>query len=220
MPVKRDSDGKIIEERTHVDKSGGDSPTQPVAHRKPATLPAGGSDAYNAKTRLAGASKSENKKQVDLATRIYRPGHKPAKIPTAPDTSASVASSSQTINDALEDPIVGWLVVVDGPGKGNVVTLGNGVNSIGRSTTERLTLDFGDEMISRSGHTSISYDPRGKKFYIQQGGGGTNLTYVNGRPVLAPEELHPNTNILLGNTMLRFVPLCGEQFSWDMSETN
>ena len=220
MPVKRDADGKIIEERTHIDKSSGDSPTKPAPHQKPTTPPAGGSDAYNAETRLAGTAKDENKEQVDRATRIYRPGHKAAEIPTASDTPTSVASSSQTINDALEDPVVGWLVVVDGPGKGNVVTLGNGVNSIGRNTTERLTLDFGDEMISRSSHTVISYDPRGKKFYIQQGGGGTNLTYVNGRPVLAPEELHSNTNILLGNTTLRFVSLCGEQFSWDMPETS
>ncbi len=114
----------------------------------------------------------------------------------------------------MQDPPVGWLVVVDGLGQGNVVTIGNGVNSIGRDGTERLSLPFDDELISRSKHAAIIYDPRGKKFYIQPGS-GTNLTYVNNQPVLAPQELPPHTEIQIGATTLRFVPLCGDQFGWN-----
>lgn len=116
--------------------------------------------------------------------------------------------------DAMADPVVGWLVIVDGPGKGNYLKLGNGQNSIGRSPSERISLDFGDELISRSKHALLTFDPRGLAFYIQQGA-GTNLAYLDNKPVLAPAELSAGSRITLGETTLMFVPLCGENFSWD-----
>ncbi|MAM71483.1 MAG: hypothetical protein CMP91_10110 [Gammaproteobacteria bacterium] len=114
----------------------------------------------------------------------------------------------------MADPVVGWLVVIDGPGKGNYLKLGNGQNSIGRGPTERVKLDFGDEQISRANHAILTFDPRGLSFYIQQGS-GTNLAYLNNSPVLAPAQLSPGSRITLGETTLLFVPLCGENFTWD-----
>lgn len=116
--------------------------------------------------------------------------------------------------DAMADPVVGWLVIIDGPGKGNYLKLGNGQNSIGRGTTERIRLDFGDEQISRANHATLTYDPRGRTFYIQQGH-GTNLAYLDDSPVLAPAKLSAGNRITLGETTLLFVPLCGESFSWN-----
>ena len=107
----------------------------------------------------------------------------------------------------------GWLVVVDGPGKGGVATIGFGNNPIGRDRTQRICLDYGDSAISRVGHASVVYDPRGRKFHVK-GGDGTNLTYVDDELVLAPRELEPFANLRVGNTVLRFVPLCGADFSW------
>ena len=114
----------------------------------------------------------------------------------------------------MDDPPAGWLVVVKGPGMGSVVTIGIGSNSIGRDPGERISLDFGDEHISREGHAVVTYDPRGKKFYIQHGG-GKNLTYLNDEPVLAPSELTPDSVLVIGETTLRFVPLCGPEFNWE-----
>lgn len=116
--------------------------------------------------------------------------------------------------DAMADPVVGWLVVVDGPGKGHYLKLGNGQNSIGRNPSERISLDFGDEQISRSRHAMLTFDPRGLAFYIQQGS-GTNLAYLDDSPVLAPTRLSAGNRITLGETTLLFIPLCGENFSWD-----
>lgn len=45
------------------------------------------------------------------------------------------------------------------------------MNSIGRASDERVALDFDDELISRKGHAIVTYDPKGRKFYIQHGGG-------------------------------------------------
>lgn len=116
---------------------------------------------------------------------------------------------------AAEGPVVGWLVVVNGPGKGRSVTLGYGMNPIGRDADNRVALAFGDEQISRKKHAVIVYDPRGRKFYLQHGD-STNLTYVGDTPVLAPTLLTGGEAIRIGSaTELRFVPLCGEGFTWE-----
>ncbi len=219
MPIKRDADGNIIEQPTGKAPSNDDDPTDYKPGRQPAPPQSAvtGNSPYDAKTVLAGTAKREARnpasKSDDARTRIYRPNRPAAETP--PGSGAGTAPSDAA--SAMENPPVGWLVVIAGPGQGNVVTLGNGANSIGRDASQRLSLDFGDEMISRTNHATITYDPRGKKFYIQHGG-GTNLTYVNDQPVLAPVELQPLTHILIGNTTLRFVPLCGQVFDWDAED--
>ena len=115
--------------------------------------------------------------------------------------------------NSMDDPVVGWLVVVDGPGAGVSLRLGSGQNSLGRGEEARVKLDFGDPQISRSTHAVVAYDPKGNRFYLQQGT-GTNLTYLNGKPVLAPTPLPSGSEILLGETTLRFVALCDDSFNW------
>ena len=44
---------------------------------------------------------------------------------------------------------VGWLVVVDGPGRGAAFTIFDGVTQIGRGPSQAVRLDFGDNSISR-----------------------------------------------------------------------
>jgi len=126
---------------------------------------------------------------------------------------AGTAPGSTSLTDPMEDPVVGWVVIVAGPGQGASLTLGYGMNSIGRAPTERISLDFGDPQISRTSHASITYDPRGKKYFINHGG-GKNLTYLGEDPVLTPIELKGGEEIMIGDTTLRFVPFCGEDFDW------
>lgn len=116
--------------------------------------------------------------------------------------------------DPMADPPAGWLVVVDGPGKGRAVTLGLHHNPIGRDASSRVVLDYGDDTISRSRHLVVTYDPEGRRFWVTPGD-GTNLCYVNDQPVLASMPLEPCARIRTGRTTLRFVPLCGPDFSWD-----
>lgn len=127
--------------------------------------------------------------------------------------SESISNDPGSMEDAMNDPVAGWVVVIEGPGKGNVLTIGYGQNSIGKEEGQRIRLGFGDNQISRQNHATITYDPRGKQFYLQQGT-GTNLAYINNAPVLAPTLLEPNSHISLGETTLRFVPLCSEEFCW------
>ena len=223
MPVKLGPDGKVIEEKTHKAASfedefrqeGRTEPGRPPTDdaSEAAGSPGGSSpeqSGYEARTVLArsqsaGAQGQEaaNSPTQDERTRIYRPGAQKGHTSDQPPEGS-----------AMDDPPVGWLVVLQGPGQGHVVTIGNGMNAIGRDRAERICVDFGDELISRHSHAVITYDPRGKKFYIQHGG-GKNLTYMEDAPVLAPTELEGFSKILIGETLLLFVPLCGERFDWE-----
>jgi len=116
--------------------------------------------------------------------------------------------------EALEDPVTGFLVIVSGPGRGHVSTLGYGMNSIGRDRSQRVSLDHGDSHISRNNHCFVTFDSRAGAFYIQPGE-GRNLVYLDDEPVLVPTPLFSSQNIRLGDTVLRFVALCGEDFSWE-----
>ncbi|MCX6966660.1 MAG: FHA domain-containing protein [Verrucomicrobia bacterium] len=120
-------------------------------------------------------------------------------------------------NDPMADPLVGWLVVIAGPGQGNFARLGHGMNSIGRAEGQRCRLDFGDTEISRKVHATITYDPRGRKFYLMHGG-GQNLTYLGETPVLQPALLTGGELISLGKTSLKFIPLCGPDFDWSQQQ--
>ncbi len=115
---------------------------------------------------------------------------------------------------ASDDPVAGWLVVISGPGRGSSVTVGYGQNSVGRDASQRVALNFGDDQITRENHATITYDPRGRKFYVQPGA-GKNLTYLGDAPVLAPQELISGAHLLLGKTTVRFIALCGPDFDWD-----
>jgi len=115
--------------------------------------------------------------------------------------------------DGDADPVAGWLVVVKGPGRGGFRPIFVGMNSVGRDGSQRISLSFGDDMISREEHAFIAYDEESRRFYLQHGG-KANLVRLGGRPVLAPTELEPYDLIRIGKTTLRFIPLCGPDFAW------
>ncbi len=112
---------------------------------------------------------------------------------------------------------VGWVVVIDGPGRGACFTLTNGVANIGRGEEQAICLDFGDCSISRSNHAAIAYDDEANRFFLGQGG-KSNIVRLNGRPVLSTEDLAHGDRIRIGETSLQFVAFCGEDFSWSGSE--
>lgn len=160
----------------------------------------------------------------NAATKIYRPNRPPASVAAPPPEPAAAGpamsqagrpkSGMPVSGDfTIADPVVGWLAVVEGPGRGASLNIGYGNNRIGRAPTENISLDFGDEEISRENHATITFDGRHRRFYILPGQ-GRNLVYVNDQPVMTPLELSGGEEILLGQTKLRFVPFCGKSFDW------
>jgi len=207
---KRDDEGNVPTDRRTADIAGATSalPRDPAA-----TVPRGGSADIawpGATVPTPGATVPTPGPRDTPKRTVVWPGTSPREREGAALTDRRPGAAA----DPAAALPVGWLVIVDGPGKGRVATIGMGHNSIGRDRTERLPLDYGDPMISRTNHGKISYDPRTRKFFVSPGG-GTNFMYVNDEPLLAPREIEPFAHLQLGNTVLRFVPLCGDDFSWD-----
>ncbi|MDR2355004.1 MAG: FHA domain-containing protein [Clostridiales Family XIII bacterium] len=112
------------------------------------------------------------------------------------------------------EPVVGWLVCIEGSHLGEDFRLKSGRNFIGRASGMDIAVT-GDNTVSREKHAVIVYEPKKHRFLVQPGE-AKELCYLNEKAVLSPEELTINDTIALGNTKLMFFPCCGDAFNWDM----
>jgi FHA domain len=117
---------------------------------------------------------------------------------------------------AAFDPVVGWLVVVEGSGRGQFRPVYYGQNSIGRGHDLRISIDFGDQRISREAHAFLIYDDVERKYFVRDNG-KSSIVRLNGNAVLAPTELHDRGLLTIGETTLLFVALCDPNFDWMLS---
>jgi hypothetical protein len=111
------------------------------------------------------------------------------------------------------EPVVGWLVCIEGVDQGRDYRLHSERNFIGRSEKMDVCIR-GDETISRENHAVISFNPRNYTFKLQPGE-GRGLVYLNGDDIDVPVSLKPYDVIELGQTKLMFIPFCGENFKWE-----
>lgn len=112
----------------------------------------------------------------------------------------------------IAEPVVGWLVCIEGPSRGTDYRLHAGYNYIGRESGDvRIR---GDQQISRQNHAMVAYDS-GEHLYFVGPSAGRNLIKVNGYAVLQAVEIKNYDIISIGTTRLIFVGLCGERFSWE-----
>ncbi len=109
---------------------------------------------------------------------------------------------------------VGWVVVTDGPGRGESFTLIAGMSQIGRGEDQAIQLDFGDTAISRTNHAAIVYDAETHNFLLGHGG-KSNVVRLNDTPVISNEAIKDGDLIRIGETTLRFTQLCDETFNWN-----
>ena len=110
------------------------------------------------------------------------------------------------------DPVVGWLVCVLGPMKGQDFKIKAERNFIGRDASMDIVIS-GDNSISRENHAIISYNPKNSVFRIV-GGDSRGLTYLNDEEVLTPTEIVRGDIIEMGESKFIFVPLCEDGFVW------
>ena len=111
------------------------------------------------------------------------------------------------------DPVVGWLVCIDGATKGNDYRIHSQNNYIGRSARMDISIP-GDPHISAENSAIIAYDNEDRTFYFGPGS-GRNIVRVNGKPALSVEKIEAYDVLTIGTTKLLFVPLCGDRFDWN-----
>lgn len=114
------------------------------------------------------------------------------------------------------EPVVGWLVCVEGPEVGKDYRLFGRINSIGRAEGNDVVLAQ-EHTVSQKNHVRLAYDAKHNNFQLIPGE-GTNVTYLNDEPLYVPQKLNAYDVLEMGATKLIFVPLCNERFHWPTSK--
>ena len=115
------------------------------------------------------------------------------------------------------EPVVGWLVCVEGPEVGKDYRLFGRINSIGRAEGNDVVLAQ-EHTVSQKNHVRLAYDAKHNNFQLIPGE-GTNVTYLNDEPLYVPQKLNAYDVLEMGATKLIFVPLCSERFRWPEKRT-
>lgn len=108
---------------------------------------------------------------------------------------------------------VGWLVCIKGACKGADFHLHSGFNYVGNN--QELDICIQDPQVSHKAMVTIAFDSLDRTFTLMRCEGTTNIARCNKAPVYTPIVLHIYDIITLGSTELMFVPLCGDQFTWE-----
>lgn len=111
------------------------------------------------------------------------------------------------------DPVVGWLVCIEGATKGTDYRIHSQNNYIGRSAKMDISIPE-DSHISAENSAIIAYDNVDRTFYFGPCS-GRNIVRVNGKPALSVEKIEAYDVLTIGTTKLLFVPLCGDRFDWN-----
>ncbi len=171
-------------------------------------------------------SLTQQSKHLEFAapptTRVVR-GNAPAQpdADAAPRTQLVRGKAKVERGSFDQDPVVGWLVIVGGPGIGNYRPIFEGNNTIGRSSSQRIPIDFGDESISSEEQAYIRYDSSARSFLFVPNLAKTNVVSLNEKRPTGAVELNQMDVITMGRTQLVFVPFCGAEFDWaELTDAN
>ena len=145
-----------------------------------------------------------------------------AIVPKAATPVSIDASKTQAVrgkpkvlrNGFHSDPVVGWLVVVGGPGLGAFRPIFEGNNAVGRGKEQRIPIDFGDATISSEEQAYIRYDSMDRSFLFVPNLSKTNIVAINDKKPTGAVKLELMDVITMGRTQLAFVPFCSEEFDW------
>lgn len=113
------------------------------------------------------------------------------------------------------DPVVGWLVCIEGPEMGKDYHLYGRINTIGRSDGNDVVLAQ-EQTVSQKNHARVAYDFKHNQFQLIPGE-GRNIFYLNDEPVYIPRPLQAYDVLEFGQTKLLFIPLCSDRFQWPQS---
>ena len=168
------------------------SKTVPLVQDRPANMASNG----GAVGKTVSMAESQNSMPVTAASRVSDEGK-----------TIGIMQSQKGI-----DPVVGWVVCIEGPSKGQDYRIKSERNFVGRDKSMDISIS-GDMGISRENHAVISYNPKNNGFRLFPGE-GHGIVYLNDEEVYNSIELKRGDIIEMGETKLMFIPICGEDFKW------
>jgi len=192
----------------------GPAPAEPEAKsRREPPGPSASEAARDAKVTTSFATAKDRHVEADAppTTRVVRGAVKE----DAPARTQFVRGKQEIKRGQFQqDPVVGWLVIVGGLGLGSFRPIFEGNNSVGRSSDQRVPIDFGDEAISSEEQAYIRYDSAERTFLFVPNLAKTNVVQVNNKRPTGAVEISAMDVITMGRTQLVFVPFCGRDFDW------
>lgn len=107
--------------------------------------------------------------------------------------------------------VVGWLVALTGPVRGEAYAIRIGRNILGRD--RRSDISINDDQAS-SHHADLVFRPEERRFILMDHN-STNGTYVNEMEIEPRRDLIARDIVRVGGHKFLFIPLCDEGFYWD-----
>ena len=138
---------------------------------------------------------------------LNRPPAPPPAAAAAPAPAPPPAAASAPL-----EPVVGWLVAIEGPERGRDYRLRAERNFLGRAVENDISI-ASDPRISRNRHAIITFEPRKRTFYLSPGD-ASGLVYLNDDLLDKTTAIGPADRIEVGDTTLRLVPFVTAEFSW------
>ena len=140
------------------------------------------------------------------------PAPQPVPVPARrpEDDDRTVAYFKEPVG---KEPVVGWLVCIEGDHYGAGFELHAGRNMIGRGEDMDVALT-GDMSVSRDRHAILIYEPRAR-YFVAQAGDSRGILYLNDEMVLTSAVMKDRDVISVGNERLMLVILCGPDFRWE-----
>lgn len=164
-----------------------------------------------------GQEKTRPVRPGDAAPPPIPAGPPPPPVAAAPRPGATRRVGQDPAAVGKTDPVVGWLVCVEGPDRGRDFRLHAEKNFIGRAPNMDVSI-LGDDTVSRERHGVVVFDPKKLAFWVLPGD-ASGLVYINGEIVHSPTQLNPDDALEIGQSKLVLVPFCGTKFNWTAEKT-
>ena len=111
-----------------------------------------------------------------------------------------------------KDWACGCIICVSGASKGQVYAIKDGKNFVGTSSAMDIQI-LGDRKIEKKNHALIMYDSRQKKTMLIPSD-SRGMVYLQEKAIFEPVALEPYDEIEIGESVFKFLPFCGTEFSW------
>ena len=153
------------------------------------------------------------------------PEPRPVSVPTRSRSDSAAAAAAVAVQPAertvaaqrLEAGhqqkryVVGWLVGLNGPSRGEAFPVRMGRNVIGRDRRSDIVIN--DDQAS-SHHADLVFRPEERRFILMDHN-STNGTYVNEMEIEPRRDLIEKDIVRIGSHRFLFSPLCHDGFHWD-----
>ena len=135
----------------------------------------------------------------------------PAEERSQPPMERTIAVPKPELGMAAKRYVVGWLVALNGPHRGESHSVRMGRNVLGRDKKSDIVVN--DDQAS-SHHADLVYWPEERRFILMDHN-STNGTYVNEAEIEPRRDLAGKDIIRIGSHKFLFMPLCHDGFYWD-----